>query len=188
MLSTDISHTTLFTVGHSNRCTDELLNLLRSVKLKILVDVRAYPASHRFPQFSREHLRTHLEQVNIQYHWAGRQLGGMRQPKPDSPHTSLAEDGLRSYADHMETDQFQVAARQLMSLATRAPLAIMCAERLPENCHRALIADYLTLKGVRVIHLIDSHHQREHQLNPTLRRESARLVYDFQTQQQLDLI
>jgi len=64
------------------------------------------------------------------------------------------------------------------ALARKAPTAILCAEHLPENCHRSLIADYLTLQGVSVMHLIDADEQREHQLDPRARRESASLVYD----------
>ena len=43
---------------------------------------------------------------------------------------------------------------------------------------RLLIADYLTLHGARVLHLIEAEMVREHVLNPHLRRESTGLVYD----------
>jgi len=75
-------------------------------------------------------------------------------------------------------EAFARAIAQLLGLARKAPTAILCAEHLPENCHRSLIADYLTLQGVSVMHLIDADEQREHQLDPRARRESASLVYD----------
>ena len=59
---------------------------------------------------------------------------------------------------------------------------MLCAERLPGHCHRALIADYLTLQGVEVVHLIDVGYAQHHRLNPKLRRESTRLVYDCDAQ------
>jgi len=49
-----------------------------------------------------------------------------------------------------------------------------------DHCHRSLIADYLTLKGVEVIHLIAPGERREHLLRPEARRESATLIYDRQ--------
>jgi uncharacterized protein (DUF488 family) len=150
------------------------------------VDVRAQPHSARFPRFSTDALRNTLEEAGIVYHWAGRQLGGRREPRPDSRHVAL-QAGLRGYADHMESDAFRRAAAQLLNMAGKAPTAILCAERLPEQCHRRLIADYLTLQGARVIHLIELADTREHLLSPEARRESAQLVYERNTNLDLNL-
>lgn len=179
--------TPIYTVGHGSRSLDELLNLLLGAGIHTVVDVRAQPQSRRHPHFSGEPLRAALEKTGLIYHWAGRQLGGMRRPRAGSLHTALAEDGLRGYADHMETDAFQTAATQLVRLAARAPTAILCAEREPEHCHRSLIADYLTLQGVRVVHLIEEGEAREHRLRPEVRRESAQLIYDRNTTGALSL-
>lgn len=169
---------TLYTVGHGNRTLDELLSLLLGAGIQILVDARAHPRSRRHPHFSEEPLRAAVKKAGMAYHWAGRQLGGMRQPRAGSLHAALKEDGLRGFADYMDTDAFQTAAAQLARLAARAPLAILCAERMPERCHRSLIADYLTLQGMRIIHLIEEGDAREHRLRPEARRESAQLIYD----------
>ncbi|MEJ2343922.1 MAG: DUF488 domain-containing protein [Gammaproteobacteria bacterium] len=169
---------TLYTVGHSNRESGELLALLGAAGVVALVDVRAHPQSRRHPQFGQAALREAAEAARITYHWAGRQLGGRRRTRPESPHRALAEDGLRGYADYMDSAEFAGAAGQLLRLAGRAPTAVLCAERLPEDCHRSLIADYLMLQGARVLHLIDDGELREHRLRPEARRESSRLVYD----------
>jgi uncharacterized protein (DUF488 family) len=165
-------------VGHSNRPIEELLNLLRRAEVRQLVDVRANPNSQRFVHFSADALRESLEQVEIAYHWAGRHLGGHRQGRSHSLHTALSDASLRAYADHMETEVFARAAGQLINLARRGTLAIMCAEKHPRNCHRALIADYLTLQGHRIVHLIDNNTAEEHLLDARARRESGRLIYD----------
>ncbi len=176
----------VYTVGHSNRDPDAFVALLTSQAIAALVDVRAQPHSSRFPHFSSDSLRKTLDEAGIVYHWAGRQLGGRREARPGSRHTAL-ETGLRGYADYMETDPFRRAAAQLLNMAAKAPTAILCAERLPEQCHRRLIADYLALQGARVIHLIDPHENREHLLSVEARRESARLVYDRNTTVELKL-
>lgn len=178
--------TTLYTLGHSNRSLNDFLTLLRDGAIQVLVDVRAQPHSSRYPQFSEDSLRAALELAGITYHWAGRQLGGRRSQRPDSRHIAL-EEGLRGYADYMESDAFRRAAAQLINMAGRAPTAILCAERRPEDCHRRLIADYLLLQGARVVHLIAPGERREHQLSPMARRESAELVYDRNVSGQLDL-
>lgn len=187
MTFTHDSPITLYTLGHSNRSLGELIELLLGNHIEFLVDVRAYPGSRRHPEFSCDSLRDRLESAGIQYHWAGRQLGGLRKPVHASPHIALTEDGLRGYADHMDTEAFKIAATQLINLAARGTLAILCAERLPEHCHRALIADYLNLQGLEVVHLIDAGRTQVHRLNPKIRRESARLVYDRNAQGALDL-
>lgn len=173
-----MSDAPLYTVGHSNRALEELLELLRQAGVQTLVDVRARPYSDRYPHFSGDALRKGVEAASLVYHWAGRQIGARRPPRSDSPHAALTNEALRGYADYMDTDEFKRGVAQLRRLAARAPTAILCAERLPEDCHRSLIADYLTLQGARVLHLIGSGETREHQLRPEARRESGQLIYD----------
>ncbi len=175
---------TIWTIGHSNRDIEEFVALLREPDIELLVDVRARPRSARFPHFDEEALRETLSDAGITYHWAGRHLGGFRAPSPESPHIALPE-GFRGYADHMQTEVFWRAIAQLRNLARRGRTAIMCAEREPLECHRSLIADYLLLEGVQVLHLIAPGEVREHQLRVEARRESATLVYDRQVQASL---
>ena len=177
---------TLYTIGHGTRRIGELIALLQEAGVVTLVDVRAQPRSRHNPQFNDDALRLACENADIVYHWAGRQLGGMRAPRPDSPHRAL-DEGLRGFADHMDTDAFQKGAAQLQNLATRDSCAILCAERDPARCHRSLIADYLTLQGWRVLHLLTPGETREHLLSPAARRESAALVYDRQVSGELGL-
>jgi uncharacterized protein (DUF488 family) len=105
--------------------------------------VRAYPASRRHPQFSREALSRSLQEAGIEYVWEGKALGGMR----------------RSYADHMSSADFQSAAE---ALAKRQNACIMCAESDPADCHRAHISDWLVSNGQRVVHLLGDGKRREH--------------------------
>jgi len=169
---------TIFTIGHGNRAITELIGILQSAGIATLVDIRAAPHSTRFPQYEQEALRAAITTAGMVYHWAGRQLGGRRTPAATSRHTALDDPAERGFADHMDGGDFRQGAAQLTRLAGRAPLAILCAEKDPLHCHRSLIADYLTLQGIRVVHLLDAGASREHLLNGRARRESAELVYD----------
>ena len=160
--------------------------MLTQAEVATLVDVRAQPHSARNPQFNEEKLRESCGQANIVYHWAGRHLGGKRAPRFDSPHIAL-DEGRRGFADHMGTEIFKKAISQFLSLAARAPTAMLCAEREPEHCHRNLIADYLILQGLQVVHLIEPGKSREHMLSAQARRESATLIYDRHVTAALDL-
>jgi uncharacterized protein (DUF488 family) len=173
--------TTLYSIGHSNRSLDEFISLLQAHNIATLIDIRSRPQSRRHPHFAMDQLRAALEQAGITYHWAGRQLGGLRKTVANSHHTALDNEGMRGYADHMESEEFHRGANQLIHLAQQAPTAMMCAEKLPEHCHRSLLSDYLVLQGVEVRHIIDEKETREHHLSPYARRESAQLVYDRNT-------
>lgn len=168
---------TLYTIGHSDRSIDDFLELLKVNEIEILVDVRIRPVSSRFPHFNQQDLRESLEKFDITYHWAGRQLGGMRHAQEESPHKALQNEQLRGFADYMLTEDFERAATQLLTLTRHATGIIFCAEREPEFCHRSLIADYLVLQGTTVMHIIGTE-VREHYLRPEARKESAELIYD----------
>lgn len=177
---------TVWSIGHSTRSIEELIEMLTQAEVATLVDVRAQPRSTRNPQFNEEKLRESCGQANLVYHWAGRHLGGKRPPRLDSPHIAM-DEGRRGFADHMGTEIFKKAISQFLSLVARAPTAILCAEREPESCHRNLIADYLLLQGLHVVHLIAPGVSREHLLSAQARRESATLIYDRQVTAVLDL-
>ena len=176
----------IYSIGHSNRDTDAFLNLVRSIEARRLVDVRAYPRSRRHPQFERQRLRESLSEAGIVYHWAGA-LGGFRKASPNSLHQALKSPALRAYADHMHTNEFNAAITALMKQANDITTVIMCAEKEPENCHRSMIADYLTMRGVRVLHLIDAGHIVEHHIRAIARCQDERLIYDRMTQDTLRL-
>ena len=178
---------TIFTVGHSNRSLDRLIDLLHSHKIRQLIDVRSKPNSRHFPAFNRNSMSPALEEEGIAYAWLGHELGGIRRGKPDSPHAALATDGFRGYADHMSSATFQKGILQLTGVARHTNTAIMCAEREPSQCHRSLIADYLLLRQWQVIHLLDLNISQPHKLSALARHQDQGLIYDQLGQKQLDM-
>src|SRR5689334_2724993 len=132
----------IWTVGHSTRSGDEFIEILRAQAIEVLVDVRTYPGSRRYPQFNRAALAESLAAVGIRYLHEPR-LGGRRRARPDSHNTAWRNEQFRGYADHMETDEFKNGVRALLELAANARVAVMCAEAVWWRCHRSLIADYL---------------------------------------------
>lgn len=114
-------------------------------------------------------------------------MGGRREPRGDSQHIGIKDVNLRAFADYMETEAFQKAAVQLINLAALGNTAILCAEKLPEHCHRGLIADYLLLQGAEVLHIIDQTTILRHPLSPMARRESVQLIYDRGATRPLDV-
>lgn len=166
------------TVGHGNRTIEAFTGLLREAGIECVVDVRAFPASRRHPQYSRASLERSLAGAGIQYLWEGQALGGRRKLQAHSPHASLRNAGFRAYAGHMDTQAFREGLARVIEISRERRIAIMCAERLPWQCHRQLIADSLVAGGVRVLHLVNPGRITEHGLSPLARRDGQRLVYD----------
>jgi uncharacterized protein (DUF488 family) len=169
---------TVYTVGHGSRSASEFRELLQHAGVGQLVDVRAHPGSRRHPHFSRPVLDADLEAAGIAYRWEGAALGGRRRSRSGSRHVAWRNESFRAYADHMESEAFSAAIDALIERAAGGSTAIMCAERLPWQCHRYLISDYLVMRGLRVIHLIARGSARPHGLNPMARVERGQLVYD----------
>ena len=178
---------TLYTVGHSRRSSEELLQLLKYVGIRQVIDIRAYPHSARHPWFNDAALRSLLEAAGIRYRWLGRELGGRREQQPNSPHVALAQGGLRAFADHMETRDFARGVYSLVEAAAGAPTAMMCAEVSPAQCHRALVADFLVASDVQVVHVIGVGETQVHTLHPAARKEDGRLIYERTSQHTLEL-
>ena len=167
----------IYTIGHSTRPFDELVEALRSFGVRTLVDIRTVPRSRHVPQFNAETLRRTLANRRIRYrHMKG--LGGLRRPRADSINTAWRNTGFRGFADYMETPEFAEALRALRALArTAGPVAIMCAEAVPWRCHRSLVADALVAHGDEVVDIMGPGKGRPHALAPWARVENTRVSY-----------
>lgn len=56
----------LWTVGHSTRSIEEFIALLQAHGIRLLVDVRAFPFSRRYPQFNTQPLADDLRKAGIE--------------------------------------------------------------------------------------------------------------------------
>jgi uncharacterized protein (DUF488 family) len=164
----------IYTIGHSTRSLDELIGLLRENGIERLADIRRYPGSRRYPHFSRESLARVFPEIGIGYVHVP-QLGGRREPAPDSPNTALRNPQFRGYADHMATAEFRQALDEL--LAAEVTTAIMCAEGMPWKCHRNLVSDELTRRGHEVVHILAPGSTKPHAMNPRAQVENDHVVY-----------
>ena len=167
----------IWTIGHSTRGIDEFISLLEENEINLLVDVRAWPGSKRYPQFNKDALKESLNAHGIRYeHFP--ELGGKRQSKPDSRNTTWRNASFRGYADYMETEQFQKGIERLLDVAAEAgPTAIMCAEAVWWRCHRSLIADYLKARGVKVLHILGANKVEPHPYTSAARIVNGELSY-----------
>jgi uncharacterized protein (DUF488 family) len=179
--------TTIFTIGHGNRAIEEFVALLRQSRIQHVVDVRAFPASRRNPQFAREALERVLADAGIHYLWEGVGLGGRRRPTANSLHAALRNASFRAYADHMMQSEFQAALDRVITLGKGHRAAVMCAERLPWHCHRYLISDSLVARNIPVVHIVSGKQTKVHALSSFARINGDVLIYDVGTQSDFGL-
>jgi uncharacterized protein (DUF488 family) len=167
----------IWTVGHSNREADALLDLLRAEQIELLADVRRFPGSKRQPQFRQESLQHELAAAGIGYqHFVD--LGGRRSARlPDSPNTAWRVESFNAYADHMQTPEFQAALDELIAAARQQRTAIMCSEAVPWRCHRRLIADALLARGWAVLDILGPGRIQKHALTDFARIQDGQVTY-----------
>ena len=164
------------TIGHSNRSLEEFLAMLRGHGVELLVDVRTVPRSRHNPQFNLENLPASLAAAGVGHiHMPG--LGGLRHARKDSQNTGWRNDSFRGYADYMQTPDFAKNIDELLALDKDRRVAVMCAESVPWRCHRSLIADALTARGVPAQHIMSATKANPHKLTSFARVEGERVTY-----------
>ncbi len=168
----------LHTIGHSTRPLDELVALLRESGVTRLLDVRSVPRSRHNPQYDSASLQQTLPAAGIAYVHR-RELGGLRKPRRDSVNQGWKNESFRGYADYMQAPEFEQAIVALLAEAAEAPTAVMCAEAVPWRCHRSLIADALSVRGVEVRHIMGPGKTQAHALTSFAQVDGTRITYPF---------
>lgn len=167
----------MYTIGHSTRAQADFIALLHHYGVATLADVRTMPRSRHNPQFNLEELAVALPDNGIAYVHLPL-LGGLRRGLgAESPNTGWRNTSFRAYADYMQTADFALGLAELNAIALQGPVALMCAEAVPWRCHRSLIADALTIRGVEVREIQSLTRAEVHKLTPFARAEGLNLTY-----------
>ncbi|HZH12861.1 MAG TPA: DUF488 domain-containing protein [Archangium sp.] len=166
----------IYTVGHSTRSAEELVELLQAHGIQTLVDIRTVPRSRTNPQFNQDALPRTLAPSDIRYVHLPR-LGGLRRASKDSPNSAWRNASFRGYADYMQTDEFTRGLEELRELTPDGPLALMCAEAVRWRCHRSLVADALFARGVEVRHISSRTRAEPHKLTPFAELHGRQVLY-----------
>jgi len=160
--------TAIYTIGHSRHSQDEFVNLLRSHQVTALADVRSHPHSKFMPHFCKDELRSLLATNGIRYVFLGDSLGA----RPADQRCYI--EGKASYELIARTPAFAEGISRLMAGREKYRIALMCAERDPIDCHRAiLVAHALEKAGATVWHIhsdgsTESHENLQERLLNTL--------------------
>lgn len=147
----------LLTIGHSTHPIDAFIALLKQHGVTALADVRSHPYSRHFPQYSKDALKDALAQAKIAYVFLGRELGAR------SENPACYRQGKAQYELLAKEPQFAVGLDRLRTGMDRFRIALMCAEKDPLDCHRAvLVARKVHESGVPVQHIHADGRLEEH--------------------------
>ena len=145
-----------YTIGHSTRTLEEFVNLLRTVQVELVADIRTVPRSRTNPQYNQDTLLGGLAAFGITYEYIT-QLGGLRgKSKTVLPDVNSfwENQSFHNYADYALSDTFQEGLNKLIELGRTRRCVMMCAEAVWWRCHRRIISDYLLARGETVFHLM----------------------------------
>jgi len=77
----------------------------------------------------------------------------------------------------MQTKAFEEGLETLIEMSRGERTAIMCAEAVPWRCHRSLVADALSVRGIPVVEILSATSYRDHKLTPFARVEGTHISY-----------
>jgi len=139
----------LYTIGHSNQSFDEFLQMLQTMGIQVIIDVRSVPASKYTPQFNQEPLQAALNHADIHYMWFGNEFGARRTD-------SLDADNKVDFEKAVQTPAFlQGTERVLTGLQKGYKISLMCSEAHPLECHRfAMVSRWFFEHGIDVQHIV----------------------------------
>lgn len=147
----------LYTIGHSTHTAEKVIALLREHAVTAVADVRSRPYSRMNPQFNRDAFCSRLKDAGIAYVFLGRELGAR------SDDRACYENGKVQYDRLAQTPLFAKGLERILRGMKTQRIALMCAEKDPLTCHRAiLVCRHLVARGVRVAHILEDGRLESH--------------------------
>ena len=146
----------IYTIGHSNGTTEELLSLLTLAGIDCVVDVRSVPASAYTPQFNKENLKRYLSSKGIYYLHFGEEFGARRY--------DAIIDGQVNFEKAVTTPAFLKGVERVKNGVEQGHnIALMCSEADPLACHRfSMVSRYFFDNGYDVFHILHTSEIKTH--------------------------
>jgi uncharacterized protein (DUF488 family) len=142
---------TVYTIGYSGFSIDDFVATLKSNHISLVIDVRSQPYSQWYSDYNEDVLGALLKHEGIYYRSYASEFGARQE---DSSYYS--PEGYLDFEKFAKSPQFLQGYEKLVkSMKQDYRFALMCAEKDPFNCHRAiLVARAFHDAGYKVIHLM----------------------------------
>ena len=172
----------IYTIGHSTHSIENCIGLLRKNGVTALADVRSHPYSRYNPQFNREPLKSSLKADGLEYVFLGKELGARSEDR------TCYQNGRVQFELVARTESFKQGIARVQNGMKTHRICLMCAEKDPIACHRAiLVCRNLRSLDIDIRHILEegsleSHLELERRLMRTLRISENHLFNSFEQQ------
>jgi uncharacterized protein (DUF488 family) len=147
----------IFTIGHSTHSAGHFVDLLQKHGVTAVADVRSQPYSRANPHFNRTDLGWLLSGARVEYVFLGDELGA--RPKE----REFYVDGRVSYELLAQAPSFKQGIDRILTGAVHYRVALLCAEKDPLTCHRAiLVGRHLAELGYPPHHILSTGAVEDH--------------------------
>ena len=155
----NIANHPLYTLGYTSflskdgkHSLDLFVRALQLFQIRAVVDVRSSPyGSAYFREYSKDTLQKFLSINNIYYLHFGKQFGA----RPENP--NLFTDGRADFSKMSQTADFLDGCRRIvLSGLQKMGICLLCAEKDPLTCHRAiLVANQIRINypKINILHI-----------------------------------
>ena len=142
----------LFTIGHSTNEAAHLLENLKRHQVDFVLDVRSMPYSKYASQYNKEAIQAFLKNHGIAYYHMAKYFGA-RLPDRSLYHPEGYLDFEKVRASYL----FQKGMENVQKgLESGHNIALMCTEKRPIDCHRAImVARGFELVGIKAMHILN---------------------------------
>lgn len=136
-----------FTIGYTGRKTEEIICALKRHGVRTLVDIRYNPVSMYRPELSKNNLASLLGKNGIQYVHLP-ELGVPRDIRAKAIETGTRDVIWDWYDEHVVATFLRRNLHFFLN-GFEHPLALMCTEIDPQECHRHRLSLALEQMGMR---------------------------------------
>lgn len=156
----------LFTIGHSQYTPEYFVKLLEKHGINYVLDVRSTPYSRYAEQFNRESIQAFLDKNDMKYSYMGKYFGA----RPTEL-SLYSPEGYLDFEKVTQSERFNIGVENVvLGLKRGNKIALMCTEKDPIDCHRAImVARAFDIKGIEVNHILpDGNIQTQRELDNRL--------------------
>lgn len=141
----------IYSIGYSGFDIKDFIGILKSKQISIVIDVRSQPYSQRYPEYNKENLSNTLMCSGIYYRNYAKEFGARQDDR-----CFYTDEGYLDFDLFAKSPGFSHGFKKLIdSMERDYVIALMCAEKDPINCHRAILVSRVFAKsGYRVVHIL----------------------------------
>lgn len=178
MSKKSLNENILYSIGYSCHTVDSFRKVLLDNNVTAVADVRSSPYSKFKPDFNKDIIKKKLNEFGIVYVFLGNNLGA----RIDAP--ECYKNGKADYDLIAKHPTFLAGLERLKKGMENYKIALMCAEKDPITCHRAiLIFRNLRNQNIKLAHIlcdgtIEDHSESEKRLIKLLKLEQLDLFSD----------